>query len=100
VNSDCRKDVDSTFIDEINPITKQVVWNYVERFSDNRVRCSHGSCQRVPNGNTLISNINGYIYEVTPQKKIIWQWHTVDTKHLYRAYLYPKEKLKWLVNEE
>jgi hypothetical protein len=100
VNSDCRSEVDSSFIDEINPITKQVVWNYVERFPKVQMRCSHGSCQRLPNGNTLISNINGYIYEVTPDKKIVWKWHTNDTKHLYRANWYPKDKLNWLVNDE
>ncbi len=100
VNSDCRNAVDSSFIDEINPVTKTVVWNYVERLPDVAVRCSHGSCQRLPNGNTLIANINGYIYEVTPQKKIVWQWHTVDAKHLYRAFLYPKEKLQWIVDEQ
>ena len=29
----------------INPVTKEVVWNYVERFPCVQMRCSHGSCQ-------------------------------------------------------
>jgi hypothetical protein len=100
VNSSCKRSIDSSSVIEIDPFTKQVVWEYVEHFPDPQPRCSHGSCQRLPNGNTLISNISGYIYEVTPDKKIVWQWYTSGTKHLYRAYLYPKEKLNWLLNDE
>jgi len=100
VNSSCKNNVDSSFVIEINPLTRKIVWQYTEKFSDPQPRCSHGSCQRLANGNTLISNISGYIYEVTPDKKIVWQWFTGDSKHLYRAYLYTKEQLNWLLNEE
>jgi hypothetical protein len=100
VNSSCKKKDDSSSVIEIDPLTNKVVWEYTEPFSDPMPRCSHGSCQRLPNGNTLISNISGYIYEVTPEKKIVWQWYTSDTRHLYRAYLYPKEKLNWILNDE
>lgn len=99
-NSNCRKEFDSSFVIEVDPLTKKVVWDYVEKFPDPQPRCSHGSCQRLPNGNTLISNISGYIYEVTPEKKIVWQWFTNGTRHLYRAFLYTKEQLNWLLNEE
>ena len=100
VNSSCKKSNDSSSVIEVNPLTKQVVWEYVEKFPDPQPRCSHGSCQRLPNGNTLISNISGYIYEVTPNNKIVWQWYTSETSHLYRAFLYQKKQLKWLLNEE
>lgn len=99
VNSDCNKSVDSSYVIEINPITKKVIWQYVEKFPDPQPRCSHGSCQRLTNGNTLISNISGYIYEVTSDKKIVWQWHTSESLHLYRAFLYTKDQLNWLLNE-
>jgi hypothetical protein len=95
---------DFSFIEEIDPVTKKMVWNYTEKFSKVQHCNAFGSCQRLPNGNTLISNCNGYIYEVTPDKKIVWQWYTNETMEsnsfLYRAFLYPKEKLKWLVNDE
>lgn len=96
-NSSCKKDHDSSYVAEIDPINKSISWYYTENFSDPKPRCAHGSCQRLPNGNTLISNISGYIYEVAPNKKIVWQWQTNDTKHLYRAYLYPEEQLNWLL---
>lgn len=88
-------------IDEINPLTNEVIWRYNENFP-NIEKCNlMGSCQRLPNGNTLISNILGYVYEVTPDKIVVWQWSaeyaTINgPKFIYRAYWYPKEKLKWL----
>jgi hypothetical protein len=100
LNASCKNNIDSSSVIEINPLTKKVVWQYNEKFPNPQPRCSHGSCQRLANGNTLISNISGYIYEVTSDKKIVWQWYTSDTKHLYRAYIYTKEQLKWLLNEE
>lgn len=93
--------VDSSFIEEINPLTKEVLWKYVEPFPDLWKRNGIGSCQRLPNGNTLISNNNGYVYEVTPEKEIVWQWFISDgVKPVYRAYFYQKEKLNWLINDE
>lgn len=99
VNS-CYRYKDSSFVEEIDPITKTTVWYYTEQFPEVEKRSINGSCQRLPNGNTLISNTNGNIYEVTPDKIIVWHMSVNEKKILYRAYLYPKEKFKWLVNEE
>lgn len=96
---------DMSFIDEINPMTKKVVWSYTEDFPDAVRRNINGSCQRLPNGNTLISNVSGYIYEVTPEKEIVWQYFTnagIQNEInccLYRAYWIPTEKIKWLLDE-
>lgn len=91
---------DSSSIIEINPLTKKIVWCYSEKFPNPERRFIKGSCQRLPNGNTFISNNNGYIYEVTADKIIVRQWLISGEKALYRAFLYPREKLKWLVNDE
>jgi hypothetical protein len=93
----------SSYIEEIDPMTKKIVWKYVEKFPKVIWRKGNGSCQRLPNGNTLISNANGYIYEVTPEKKIVWKWFINKTKDkkfiIYRALLYPVDNLKWLVDD-
>ena len=98
VNAGLPKDVDSSYIVEINPINKKTVWKYVEKFPKLEDRCIFGSCQRLPNGNTLISNHSGYIYEVTREKEIVWQWF--NTKQVYRAFYYPYEQMNWILNEE
>jgi hypothetical protein len=64
---------EESFILEINPVTKELVWVYdvgKEFFSNSR-----GSVQRLPNGNTLISEDNqGRVFEVTPEKEIVWEF--------------------------
>lgn len=64
-----------SFILEIDPITKKVVWVYdagKEFFSN-----SAGSMQRFKNGNTLISeDLKGRVFEVTPAKEIVWELKT------------------------
>jgi len=63
----------NSFILEINPVTKEIVWLYDvgdEFFSNSR-----GSMQRLPNGNTLISEDNtGRVFEVTAEKEIAWEF--------------------------
>ena len=57
---------------EINPSTKEIVWEYKpgkEFFSK-----SAGSLQRMPNGNTFISqDQSGRLFEVTADKEIVWE---------------------------
>lgn len=95
-----------SIIEEIDPLTNKVVWKYTEKFSKARTFGIYGSCQRLPNGNTLISNRDGYIYEVTNDKKIVWKWcinekqKAVYQLAIYRAYLFPQEKINWLINEK
>jgi len=98
-------EVDYSSIDEIDPVTKEIVWRYTENFPHLEVCKGMGSCQRLPNGNTFISNVLGYAYEVTPEKEIVWLWRTTPTikkgdRLIYRAYWYPKEKFKWLEIEK
>lgn len=102
VNAVRKYESDSSLIEEINPITKEVVWSYVEKFPWGQgERGSHGSCQRLQNGNTLISNLDGYIYEVTPDKNIVWSFNVGKNTKLYKAYMFPKDFFTWLfINEK
>lgn len=64
---------------EINPLTKEIVWKYEDgkRFFSN----SAGSAERLPNGNTFISQDtdssdtgNSRAFEVTPEGEIVWEF--------------------------
>lgn len=62
---------------EVNPRTNQIVWVYggsgyarIEFYSS-----VMGSCQRLPNGNTLIcESTTGRIFEVTPSLETVWEF--------------------------
>jgi hypothetical protein len=58
---------------DFEPFTQQIMWEYDvgdEFFSE-----SSGSCQRLPNGNTLITESNkGRAFEVTPDKNSVWEF--------------------------
>ena len=79
---------------EFNPITLSIVWEYTKKdfFSP-----TQGSAQRLPNGNTLITeSLTGRIFEVTRNNEIVWEYKSnfLDTDGLttvYRAYRIPPE---------
>ncbi len=68
---------DQSRVLEFTPLTKQIVWEYMEKdfYSD-----THGSEQRLANGNTLIVEANkGRAIEVTADKKIAWEFLNPNT---------------------
>lgn len=85
---------------EIHPVKERTVWKY-EATDNNRVPESFFSrfrsgVQRLPNGNTLITETNyGRVFEVGADKKIVWEFiNPVNKKggeggyenKVYRAY--------------
>jgi len=61
---------------EFSPQTREVVWMY--RGSDEAVfyTAGAGSCQRLQNGNTLITeSMPGRAFEVTPEGEIVWEFY-------------------------
>ncbi|MDC0358901.1 aryl-sulfate sulfotransferase, partial [Oligoflexia bacterium] len=61
-----------SFALEINPVTKKIVWLYEDK---NFYSIRRGSLQRLPNGNTFISEcLSGRAFEVTPDKQIVWEY--------------------------
>ncbi len=83
---------------EFNPVTFEIVWQYGAESGD-EFFFSHNisSAQRLPNGNTLITDgANGRIFEVTPDKEIVWEFFSPmgpAGRHtpVYRAYRIPPE---------
>ena len=85
---------------EFDPITLEIKWQYPPTgpgFGGNRLYSSFvSSAQRLPNGNTLITEGNsGRIIEVTAEQETVWEYispykHRMFNMYLiYRAYRVP-----------
>ena len=85
---------------ELNPVTFEKVWEYSVAGQE-RIRFFSqyvSSAQRLPNGNTLITEgANGRFFEVTADKEIVWEYvnpyfaesDTGPTNRTFRAYRVP-----------
>lgn len=88
---------------EIDPVKMKKVWEYTANKAGFRDRCRFysdyiSSAQRLPNGNTLITEgAFGRLFEVTPEHETVWEYvspfyyHTEKFNMVYRAYRYPYE---------
>lgn len=91
---------------EIDPVKMEIVWQvtpsslgYEMPFTnDHFYSCYISSAQRLPNGNTLVTEgSDGRILEITKDFEIVWEyispyWGTMrKTNMVYRAYRYPYE---------
>jgi hypothetical protein len=60
---------------EIEPFTQKIVWAYADGPQRSLYSKTCGSNQRLPNGNTLITESdNGRVLEVTPEQVIVWEY--------------------------
>jgi len=60
---------------EFDPFTQEIHWAYRGKEDNGFFSDTLGSCQRLPNGNTLISESNtGRAFEVTPDNTLVWEW--------------------------
>lgn len=59
---------------EIDPLTGETVWQYGGTPGVDFLSKTLGSCQRLANGNTLVTESeNGRAIEVTPEGRIVWE---------------------------
>lgn len=96
---------------EIDPLSLDILWEYrAEGF----YTLSQGYAQRLPNGNTLVTESErGRAFEITGQKKIVWQYHhpemqnETNSQHpesfgrrqwIYRMRRYPSEFIEPLLS--
>ncbi|REJ68347.1 MAG: hypothetical protein DWQ31_08395 [Planctomycetota bacterium] len=64
---------------EFHPLTREVAWFY--RGTEERPFFTEfcGTVQRLPNGNTLITESeNGRAFEVSPEKEIVWEFYNPE----------------------
>ncbi len=60
---------------EYDPATMEIVWAYRGTAREPLYTRSCGAAQRLPNGNTLMTESdNGRAIEVTPEKEIVWEF--------------------------
>ncbi len=60
---------------EIDPVTRKILWSYRGGEDGTFYSETCGSCQRLPNGNTLITESDpGRAFEVTLDKTIVWEY--------------------------
>jgi hypothetical protein len=61
---------------EMDPLTGKVVWEYKAPNPRDLFSVSRGAAQRLPNGNTLITNSDhGTALEVTPSGDVVWRYN-------------------------
>jgi len=89
---------------ELDPLKQEIVWNYTGNPPDSFFSESMGSVQRLPNGNTLISESEkGHVIEVTPDKEIVWEyWFPYFNRQgkretIYRSSRMEKERINRLM---
>lgn len=86
---------------EVDPRTDEVVWEYVAEPPSKFYSSSRGSSQRLPNGNTLVTDSNtGRLFEITREGECVWEWKNPDLDDrgnrmpIYRAKRYPPDKVE------
>jgi len=90
---------------EYDPIQKKIVWKYVGGPPNSFYSHTRGANQRLPNGNTLITESGkGRIFEVTNTGKIVWEFWNNDYYDnnrraiIYRAIKYEGNYVDNLIN--
>jgi len=68
---------------EVDPQTKQIVWEYRDVPLYNFFSPYISGARRLPNGNTLITEgVFGRMFQVTPEKEVVWEF---INPHFYPA---------------
>jgi hypothetical protein len=66
---------------ELNPQTEEIVWQYVAKPPQSFFSAGMGGNQRLPNGNTLITESDkGHVFEVTKDGEIVWEFYNPEIK--------------------
>ncbi|HEX3033548.1 MAG TPA: arylsulfotransferase family protein [Thermodesulfobacteriota bacterium] len=74
---------------ELDPLTKKIVCEYKANPPDQFYSPTRGSSQRLPNGNTLITESDsGQVFEITKGGDIVWEFYNPEIKYNQRATIY------------
>jgi len=70
-------DIAASRVIEIDPQTREVVWQYMDPLAPNFFSAICSGARRLPGGNTLICEATkGHIFEVTAGKEIVWDYQS------------------------
>lgn len=83
---------------ELDPASREIVWEYRGDPAESFFSSSRGSAQRLPNGNTLITDsMVGRVFEVTSGGEIVWEFFEPRTRRRWfrtqRATIYRMTRL-------
>ena len=66
---------------ELNPLTLELEWEYSSEPKEEFFSYWRGACERLPNGNTLVTNSDGgQVFEVTADGQIVWEFYNPNLK--------------------
>lgn len=84
---------------EIDPATKEIVWQYRGDPKESFFTKERGSIQRFPNGNTLITESDsGRVFEITWEGEMVWEWfNPLFSSDKKRAIVYRMKRLEFSV---
>jgi len=89
---------------EVDPASGAIVWEYRAPEPESFFTAARGAAQRLPNGNTLITQSNdGRAFEVTRDGEIVWEYHVphLDAKGhratMVRLYRYETARVESLL---
>jgi hypothetical protein len=91
-----------TRIVELDPLAKEIVWEYKSSPPEEFFSKRRGSCQRLPNGNTLITESDeGRVFEITREGKTVWEFYEpeirIETKKRKRRAIYRMMRITYPV---
>jgi hypothetical protein len=90
---------------QLDPVTETIKWEYRADPPEKFHSPYWGSVQRMPNGNTLITNSeHGQVFEVTEKGEIVWNYFNPEImndmrKKIYRMIRYPAEMIEELIEK-
>jgi len=76
---------------EVDPVTKEIEWEYKAEPKEKFFTYGMGGNQRLPNGNTLITeSCRGRVFEITKDGEIVWEFYNpnIREKTQERATIY------------
>jgi len=74
---------------ELNPVTRKIVWEYKADQPEEFFSLKRGANQRLPNGNTLITESDkGHVFEITRDGKIVWEFYSPEIERGQRKAIY------------
>lgn len=85
---------------ELEPLTNKIIWQYKEDSPPSFYSSWGGAAQRLPNGNTLITETStGRVFEITKDREIVWEFYNPNRdENGKRATIYRMMRINDLEN--
>jgi hypothetical protein len=78
-----------TRVVELNPVSREIVWEHKADPPNSFYSSTKGACQRLANGNTLVTNSNsGQVFEITSDGDLVWEFRNPEIVKEKRATIY------------